>query len=252
MNRTALWHGFLCIAALVNVAAWFLAAHSFVPDPRVEGARHALLWLSGLYVAGCAFRCFLPMIDVPRYCLLDSPLSRIFVGRSVATVAELAFVAQWAVLMHEAGAVRAAVAVMAVIAVAELLSWLAVTTCNDLFHAAENALWAMAAILATVFLASRWQYEGDAGHKIIAATFACSTAYVAFMGLYVVPMYLKRWHAEQGRYQTAAAGLRQVLGRCKVERDWREWRQDAAWLTPYFTLCVWFSIALVGVPSLRP
>ena len=37
-----------------------------------------------------------------------------------------------------------------------------------------------------------------------------------------------------------------------VERDWALWWQDAAWLTPYFTLAVWISIVLVQVPSLRP
>ena len=250
VNHTLLWWWFLCAAAFVNAAAWGLSAWHLAPAPDIEANRRILLWLSAVYVGGCGFRSLLPMIDVPRFCLHDTPVSRIFVGRSVATVAELAFVAQWALLMHEAGAVRAAVAVLAIIAAAEVLSWIAVLTRNDFFHAAENALWAVAAALAAAFLASRWSYEGEIGRKVIVVTIACAALYVAFMGIYVVPMYARRWRAG-GAYLSPAAGLLQVLGRCKVDRDWAHWRQDAAWLTPYFTLAVWSSIALAFVPSLR-
>ena len=250
MSATSLWWKALCAAALVNAALWTVAAAGLAPDPEVAATRHALLWLSALYVAGCAFRSVLPMIDVPRYCLHDTPVSRIVVGRSVATIAELAFVAQWALLMHEAGAVRAAAGVMVIIVVAEILSWLAVLTRDDVFHAAENALWAIAAAFAAAFLASRWSYEGELGRQVIVAALACAALYIAFMAAYVVPMYLRRWRAG-GAYLTLAQGARQVLGRCTVEREWTQWRQDAGWLTPYFTLCVWLSIALAYVPSLK-
>lgn len=249
MNVT-LWWSFLRAAALINAAAWGLSAWYLTPDPDVEATRRVLLWLSALYVAGCAFRSLLPMIDVPRYCLHDTPVSRIFVGRSVATVAELAFVAQWALLMHEAGAARAAVAVVLIIVVAEVLSWLAVLTRNDLFHAGENALWTVAAALAALSLASRWSYEDELGRTVIMVTIACATLYVAFMSIYVVPMYARRWRPG-GLHLSPAEGLRQVLGRCTVERDWEQWRQDAAWLTPYFTLAVWLSITLAYLPSLK-
>lgn len=240
----------LCAAALFNAALWGLAAWWLAPDPEVEATRNALLWLSAVYVAGCAFRSALPMVDVPRYCLHDTPVSRIFVGRSVATVAELAFVLQWAILMHEAGAVRAGYAVVAMIAVAEILSWLAVLTRNDLYHAAENALWAVAAGFAAAFLASRWSDAGPVGRQVIAIAIAIAALYIAFMAVYVVPMYLRR-RAPGGVYLPLREGLAQVLGKCRVEHDWRQWRQDAAWLTPYFTICVWLSIALAYVPSLK-
>ena len=247
---TRTWWMALCAAALANAALWGVSAWWLAPDPGVETTRHVLLWLSAVYVAGCAFRSVLPMIDVPRFCLHDTAISRIFVGRSVATVAELAFVAQWALLMHEAGAVRAAAATMAIIVVAEGLSWLAVLTRNDLYHAAENALWTVAAAFAAAFLASRWSHQGAVGRQVIVIALASAALYIGFMVVYVVPMYLRRWRPD-GAYLTLGEGLRQVLGHCKVEHDWSHWRQDAAWLTPYFTVCVWLSIALVYVPSLR-
>src|SRR5262249_24078050 len=135
-----------------------------------------LILLAALYVLGCGFRSLLPMVDVPRLCLHETWLSRIFVGRSVATVAELAFAAQWALLMREAGAVRAAHAVVPLIAAAELLSWLAVLTRNDFFHAAENSLWTVTAAFAAAFLASRWTHEGERGRAVIVAAIGGAAA----------------------------------------------------------------------------
>lgn len=243
MPDVLVWWTALCAAAAFNAAAWTYSAVRVAPN------RRWLLWLSAIYVAGCAFRSVLPMIDVPRFCLHETPLSRVFIGRSVATVAELAFVAQWALLMREAGAVRAARLVVPLIAGAEVLSWIAVLTRDDLFHALENGTWTLVAAFAISFLASRWRYEAATGRKVIVAAAGVAAGYIAFMAIYVVPMYLVRWYAGQETIGFAQ-GLAEILSPCVVQRDWALWRQDAAWLTPYFTLCVWFSIALAHVPDL--
>ena len=65
----------------------------------------AQLLLSAFYVFGCAFRSALPVFDVPRITLFNTWLSSVAVGRSVATIAEVCFVAQWAL---DAQAQRAA------------------------------------------------------------------------------------------------------------------------------------------------
>jgi hypothetical protein len=59
------------------------------------------------YVIGCAFRSVLPQADVQRICLFDTWLSSILVGRSVATVAELCFAVQWAIVLREVGRLAA-------------------------------------------------------------------------------------------------------------------------------------------------
>jgi hypothetical protein len=188
------------------------------------------------------------MIDVPRYRLHDTWASRIFVGRSVATVAEPRSSRSGSA--HARGGARGR-AVVPIIVAAETLSWLAVLTTNDLFHAAENAVWTVAAAFAAAFLASRWRHEGALGRRVIVAALCCAGAYIAFMAAYVVPMYLARW--QPGRaYLSLAEGMGQILERCAIQRDWALWWQDAAWLSPYFTLAVWISIALAQVPSLRP
>jgi hypothetical protein len=68
-------------------------------------------------------------------------------------------------------------------------------------------------------------------------------------------MYFGRWQADLAaarEYLSLAEGLRETLALCRVEADWSLWRADAAWLTPYFTFAVWFSIALAHVPPLVP
>ena len=216
----------------------------------VYGTRRQLLWLAAIYVLGCGFRSVLPMIDVPRFCLHDTWVSYIVIGRSVATVAEIAFAVQWALLLREAGATRASRAVVALIVVAEVLSWLAVLTTNNLFHAAENSLWTLTAALALAFLASRWRLVGDRGKRVIAAVMACGAAYIAFMVTVDVPMYLARWQPGQ-EYLSLGEGMREILQRCIVTLDWAKWREDAPWLTLYFTVAVWISIALPQLPPLR-
>ena len=156
-----------------------------------------MLWLAAIYVLGCGFRSVFPMVDVPRFCLHDTWLSRIVIGRSVATIAELAFAAQWALLLREAGAVRASRAVLPVIIAAEILSWLAVLTTNNLLHAAENSLWTFTAAMAAAYLASRWTRVDDRGRGVIIAALFCAVAYIAFMAIVDVPMYLARWHSGQ-------------------------------------------------------
>jgi len=212
--------------------------------------RRRLLWLAAIYVLGCGFRSVLPMIDVPRFCLHDTWSSYIVIGRSVATVAELAFAVQWALLLREAGAPRASRAVVPLIFAAEILSWLATLTTNNLFHAAENSLWTLTAALALAFLASRWHLVGDRGKRVIAAAIGCGAAYIAFMVTVDVPMYLARWQPGQ-EHLSLGEGMREIMQRCIVTRDWAKWREDALWLTLYFTVAVWMSIALALVPRLR-
>jgi hypothetical protein len=97
-----------------------------------------LVFLSAAYVFGCAFRAILPRADVQRICLFDTWLSSVFLGRSVATVAEICFVTQWAlVLRHLAGTAESittrniANAIIPLIVLAECCSWYAVIGSDD-------------------------------------------------------------------------------------------------------------------------
>ena len=87
---------------------------------------------------------------------------------------------------------------------------------------------------------------------------ACATAYVAYMVFLDVPMYVSRWHtdlAAHHQYLSLSAGFGEILQRCTVMREWSAWRHDVPWLSLYFTVAVWISIALVRAPigsAIRP
>ena len=105
---------------MFNMAVWFysyltlsLAFVELDSDVDVDGRHHyyysyqqSHLVLSGIYVFVCAYRSFLPRIDLERYCLWDTPLSSIFLGRSAVTVAEICFAGQMALFLHRLGTVH--------------------------------------------------------------------------------------------------------------------------------------------------
>lgn len=258
MPASLIWWLALCAAALANVALWMYSARrlgqrraDFPPD--TYATRQLLLWLSALYVAGCAFRSFFPMVDVPRTCLHDTWISRIFVGRTVATAAELAFSLQWVLLLKEAGVRVVPRIIVAALIAAELFSWAAVLTQNNIYHAIENSLWTLSAALAAAGVLSLWPEVGERGKRVILGVVGCAAAYIAFMVSYDVPMYVGRWRAgipTNFEYLSLDQGFAQILGRCVVARDWAAWWQDAVWLSLYFTTAVWISLALAHLPSL--
>jgi len=260
MQLTLIWWMALCVAAVMNAALWVYSARRLKARQGELAAdlyrtRRTVLWLSAVYVAGCGFRSFFPMVDVPRICLHETPVSRIFAGRMVSTVAELAFSMQWVFLLREAGATFAARAIVPLLVVAELFSWFAILSRNNLFHAIENSLWTLSAALAAVCMLFLWNEYGERGRRVMLAVAVSAAGYIAFMLSYDVPMYLGRWQAGipvGTDYPSFAEGFSQLIARCTVTWEWASWWQDAVWLSAYFTLAVWISIALSQVPSLRP
>src|ERR1700750_2297868 len=160
-NPLSWWWAMLTLVSGVNIAAWILMyreLHAAGTSGHVPGMEIMLL-LSAAYVFGCAFRSMLPRADVQRICLFDTWLSSVAVGRSVATVAEVAFAAQWTMILLQLGrmsgaetAVTAAWAIVPLILIAECFSWYAVVTTKYLYNAIENSIWAIAFFIAGIGL----------------------------------------------------------------------------------------------------
>ena len=258
-----IWWSGLCGATAVNIVAWVFAAYQLerrkTQTPTdTYAVRACLLWLAAIYVLGCGFRSVFPMLDVPRICLHDTWISRIIVGRSVATIAELSFAAQLALLLRAAAlaangklAVAASRLIIPLVSLAELCCWTAVLRTNYLLHAIENSLWTlMAALIVAAFL-SLWRHTADQRRRFFALAIAVASSYVAYMAYFDVPMYLSRWRtdlATHHQYLSFSAGFGEIVQRCTVMREWSAWREDVPWLTLYFTVAVWISIALAYAP----
>jgi hypothetical protein len=257
------WWFFLCSVAGFNILAWALTAAALerrqaALSPEEYDLRRLQLLLSAGYVLGCAFRSALPVYDVQRFCLFDTWLSSVIVGRSVATFAELCFAAQWALLLREisratgsgVGKVTAQVMVP-LIAVAEICSWYSVLTTSNIGHVLEESIWAISAGLLVTSLLWIWPRVSTSLRPLLAAWCAAGIAYVAFMFLVDVPMYWARWLADEasGRsYLSLAQGFTDVSERWIVSHRWQDWQHEIAWMSLYFSVAVWLSIALVHAP----
>lgn len=265
-ERVLFWWFSLCAVAVLNIGAWSL---SFAALQRRQGvlpaelyrARRLQLMLSAIYVFGCAFRSAFPVFDVPRLCLVNSWLSSVIIGRSVATVAELCFVAQWAVMLREAaeatGSVSGRIAsrlVLPLIVIAETCSWYSVLTTDNIGHTAEESLWGLSAALlvtAGAVMAARCPRNR---RPVLLLWCIAGFAYVAFMLLVDVPMYWSRWIADEaiGRhYLTITQGLHDVAIHRVVSYRWSDWKTEIPWMSLYFSVAVWLSIALIHAPSFQ-
>jgi hypothetical protein len=260
------WWFLLCAVGALNILAWSISAVALsgrrvIMAPEAYTARRLQLLLSAVYVFGCAFRSACPVFDGPRLCLFNSWLSSVIVGRSVATCAELCFVAQWAVMLHETSRATgstvgkfAALAVVPLIAVAEACSWYSVLTTSNLGHVAEESIWGLSAALLVTSMAVIWPRCRASFRPVLVAWCVTGAAYVAFMFLVDVPMYWSRWIADgaSGRhYLSIAQGAHDAAWRRVVSYRWDDWKSEMIWMSLYFSVAVWLSIALIHAPAPR-
>jgi hypothetical protein len=264
-NPLAWWWGLLTLVSGVNIAVWFLLYHQLHAQPTGNPGNasgvEVMLLLCAAYVFGCAFRSFLPRADVQRICLFDTWLSSVVVGRSVATVAEVAFAAQCAMMLHQLGmmtgadtTLNAAWVIVPLILIAECFSWHAVLTTNYLGNAIENSIWAVAFFIVGIGLC-RLLPEFDGPVRVVLAIAIVGIAgYLAFLMTVDVPMYLSRWRAgvaDGSRLLSPLEGLRDVSTRWIVTHDLAEWKDEIAWMSLYFSAAVWASLALCVFYSLE-
>jgi hypothetical protein len=257
-NPLAWWWGILGLVSGANIAVWFLL-YRYLQEPRTDGLGSAsdlqlMLFLSAAYVSGCAFRSFLPRADVQRICLFDTWLSSVTVGRSVATVAEICFAAQWAIILHQLGTMTgadttlsAAWVIVPLILIAECFSWYAVLTKNYLGNAIENSIWAVSFFIIAIGICRLLpEFEGRVGVVLVIAIIGIA-GYLVFLATIDVPMYLTRWQAERADRigpLTPLEGLRDASFRWVVTHDIAQWKDEIAWMSLYFSAAVWASLAL--------
>lgn len=256
-NPVAIWWSFLVAVSVVNIAFWLLLYGYFRTANRRSGVLRVMVVLCAAYVFGCAFRSILPRADVQRICLFDMWLSSVFVGRSVATVAEVCFAAQWAITLRlfakftkSDSVLNISNTVVPLIVLAECFSWHAVITTDYLGNVIENSIWAVTFLLIAGALFRLLNEFHSAARVAIAAAFASVIAYVAFLALIDVPMYFERWQADQEsgkKILSLLAGLYDVSTRWVVTRDIAQWKDEIAWMSLYFSAAVWSSLALCGI-----
>jgi len=249
------WWQFLCAVSITNILLWTLAAWGVSREP--DAYQFKQLILSGLFVAACAFRSILPRIDLERMCLWDSPFSSVFLGRSVATLAEICFALQCALLLfklsHSTGASiigTIGLTVLPIIFIAELACWCAVVTLNHIGHAIEELLWSIMVVLVATGLVIYYEQTGGGLPLWVAIGLIASAGTTALIMFVDIPLYVTRWRTGKRaglRYLRMRDGLRDAFVRRHVTHASEDWRSDALWMSLYFSVGVWVSLVIVFV-----
>jgi hypothetical protein len=259
-NPIAIWWSFLVLVSVANVLLWRLLHRRYRrrTSERGDGTFRVelMVLLCAAYVFGCAFRSVLPRADIQRICLFDTWLCSVLVGRSVATVAEVCFAIQWAIVLRQLADVaksdtarNISSAIVPLILLAECCSWYAVVTTSYLGNTIENSIWALAFLLIAVALLRLLTAFHGVARLAVGVTIAGVACYLAFLVVVDVPMYFARWQADlaSGREPLGvAAGLYDVSTRWIVTHDFVQWKDEMAWMALYFSAAVWSSLALCG------
>lgn len=263
METVTIWWMMLCGIAILNGGIWFYSAKRLEHQKPSMSAktyrtRQWMLWLAFIYVIGCGFRSIFPVSDVPRIGVVDSLFTNIMLGRSVATVAELCFIAQCALLLNAIGksmkvnlTIFLSQLLVPMIFVAELFSWYAVLTTNNLGHVFEESLWALSGTFLVVGLVALWPHASHKLRQFLLAGILFGSSYVAFMVLVDVPMYYERMQMDLAlgkEYLSIGEGIWDTATRMTITTDLEIWRDEIPWITLYFSLAVWSSIALPHIP----
>jgi hypothetical protein len=259
------WWTALCAVSVFNIWMWRVSAAALArreagAAPGIYRFQCRQLVLATVFVLGCAFRSMAPRADVQRIGLVDSWISSVLVGRSVATLAELCFAAQWALVLNviardSSSHLGAGISwlLIPLIFFAEICSWYGVLTTAYIGNVIEQSIWASCALLVVVSFAAMWRGSQCAYRPFLARTMFFGVVYVTFMCAVDIPMYTSRWVEDEalGReYLSLSEGIWDASSRCIVTHSWDKWHPEMPWMTLYFSVCVWCSIALVHFPNI--
>jgi len=263
-NPVAIWWMFLVAVSAKNMAVWMFLHRQYRNPHDVERDLFPvklMLWLCAAYVFGCAFRSFIPRADVQRIVLFDHWISSVMVGRSVATIAEVCFVIQWALVLRYFGRMTKSDTVLNIsklivpmILVAEACSWYAVVTTSYLGNTVENSIWAAAFLLIGVALVRLMMEFHSLARIALGLSLAGVVVYVGFLLTVDVPMYFERWEMDMAAGKPLlglVAGIHDASTRWIVTHDIAHWSDEIAWMSLYFSAAVWSSLMLCGFALIR-
>ena len=249
------WWRFLCTVSVANILLWMLAVWGLSRDANAYQFKQLIL--SGLFAAACAFRSILPRVDLERLCLWDSSFSSVFLGRAIATIAELCFAWQCALLLfklsHSTGASiigAIGLTVLPIVIVAELFCWFAVVTLNHIGHAIEELLWSIMVTLVAAGLVIYSQQTGGGLRLWIVIGLIASAGTTALIVFVDIPLYISRWRTAKHaglRYLRIRDGLKDAFVRRQVTHASEDWRNEVLWMSLYFSVGVWVSLGIVFV-----
>ena len=186
-------------------------------------------YLAGLYIFVNAYRSTFPVIHLKNTCLIaySSP----FVERSLSTIAELAFIIQLTQWFQLETNYKKYIIIN--ICMAELSCWLGIITGHQYWHVFEESIWCYCAIFLLIQI--RYNRTELIKFKKILTT-NILYCYISYMIIYDIPLYIMKQNIEK----------KQILLCENISTDFTLWKPSLIWMTGYFTMGSWVSLAIRG------
>ena len=238
-----------------------LATEKITAPLKQQSAMNVCCWI---FVLVAGYRSTFPRIDVPRICWFDSPFSYIVYGRISASIAEICWAFQISIVLSNFASglaahttYKMALLIVPLAIVAECFSWTCISIENRLYCTCEESIWTvifLIAFLGHIYLYKRVGYVnpptslgiGYFGYSIF--LFLCIIAQLLQVVLYVT-RYIEDTQ-NNVKYKGFIQGF-ELLHSCKtISKNIDDWGDDAAWMTGYFSICVWSSIWLTIPPRI--
>lgn len=212
-------------------------------------------------------------------------ITSVFMGRFFATIAEISYASQFALFLYHLSLsstthtnththnqihiliiqVIAYYMIVPLITIAQGCCWCGVVSLKHKWHAIEESIWAFVSALVcfcfgSLFLSLSLQQQqqqqvnenNEDENEALSYSIICvfgvifSAGYFAFMVLVDVPMYWQRSISTSNNNDDVWDGLYDAWSRRVITKDWNKvWKEEAPWLTGYFSFAVWSSIAMV-------
>ncbi|OLP95273.1 hypothetical protein AK812_SmicGene22640 [Symbiodinium microadriaticum] len=277
------WYSFLCSMALLNLCLAFLfllRCGKPSEDARPYWYRFSLRWLGAVYILVVAYRSVFPADYPHRYVFWDNMMSSILIHRACATVEELAWVLQIAIIQSFCAAQDLLLVTRLSLlclfdAVARLMTRVDPKQVHD-EKSYQETCWAIAFAIGLpvyvhlLFATYRRSQEchckkqpAEVGreatcgcftglHFAIALTIFC-LGYVPYMAAVDVPSYWEAYDVQKLE-GIEPNGFKQGVWNAFTYREQTRalssWQSNLLWKTVYFTLGPWLSLAMMTAPVL--
>jgi len=274
-KTTWVWWG--AMLAIVFLNAYFYiktvgAASQKVPPGASRSLQKymwRMKWLAVPFVFECAWRSVFPSIYNARQTLFDTPLNAILVDRSLAALGEVCWMAQFALALVYIDKQRcqnghcaiklSANAIVALAVLGECNSCYSTFTTNALFEVYEAVCWASIGGLACI--TGWYTYCGVRGLSTNTALTArnfgllagiSGLIYFPYMCMSDIPRYYAIYKSQDpSSFLGFWEGLIDAATTRHPTRQWTNWKDDAMWMTAYFSVAAWSSILMIHAPRLK-
>lgn len=260
------WNNILTFISIINI----IVVVSFFLFKKQSNTQLIFNILTLIYTVVCAIRAIYPRCDSTGICLHDNKISTPFVGRSLATVAEICFgfliVKIVSILLNDTinivptetnilnKLIKSNNLSVLLTIISQVFCWIGITTKNSLYNAIEESLWAsfgfhkLITFITLLNVLSKSTNINDK-YKYIKniSTFGVigCTLFLIFMILVDIPMYVKRYlKADKSKFLNIFDGVK-TLFKCKKDNSFEIWKKEIPWLTLYFTFAVWITILIL-------